>query len=121
MKCKSCFTVNGGSRARTGRCYMPLQSDAVSCCLPLITEPDSCRWPMAGTRNAGLLLHLRLEGGGGAASPDQRGHVGNEDAVTALFGRAAACLQASAQLSAAELGDCQARTLCAMRFKPRGR
>jgi len=45
-----------------------------------------------GTRSAGLLGFGRLDGGGNPASPEQRGHVGNEDEVTTLLGRAAACI-----------------------------
>jgi len=48
------------------------------------------------TRYAGLLDCCRLYGGCNPASPDQRGHVRNEEAVTTLLGRATAYLRASA-------------------------
>jgi len=47
-----------------------------------------------GAFDAGLLTHIRLNGGSGSASPDQRGHLRNEDEVTALIERATACFGA---------------------------
>ena len=47
--------------------------------------------------NTGLLTHHRLNGSGGSASSDQRGHMRNENVVTTLIGRATACLRAVAR------------------------
>jgi len=75
----------------TLRCGPPSSSSAVSRCGDL----GDGRVP-GGTRYAGLLGCGRLDGGCNPASPEQRGHMRNENEVTTLLGRATACLQASA-------------------------
>ena len=81
------------------------------------TDTDTATDP-APARSPGLLSRLRLDGGGGSASSARHGHFEERGCGDRAERTPSACLQASANLSAAGLGDCHLGHFSPRRGRP---